>query len=193
MLVGYMRVSSDSDRQSADLQRDALLAAGVDVRHLFEDRASGTKRACAAALAGKADAARLCGADAPDLGARQPVRSLRAEHEHSPGVALIEMAAADTTACSTPCRLLYQAHDSQRFVGLDRPPRERGVRCSMCIWTPLTRWSVRQCPHRQPASAAIRSLSALWMASGIKRHRRRPTAAYRCGCSAWLLPVPCAG
>jgi len=43
MLVGYMRVSSDNDRQSTDLQRDALLAAGVDARHLFEDRASGAK------------------------------------------------------------------------------------------------------------------------------------------------------
>ena len=43
MLVGYMRVSSDTDRQSTDLQRDALLAAGVDARHLFEDRASGAK------------------------------------------------------------------------------------------------------------------------------------------------------
>ena len=43
MLVGYMRVSSDSDRQTTDLQRDALLAAGVDARHLFEDRASGAK------------------------------------------------------------------------------------------------------------------------------------------------------
>ncbi|MDV7213845.1 recombinase family protein [Azotobacter beijerinckii] len=43
MLVGYMRVSSDSDRQNTDLQRDALLAAGVDARHLFEDRASGAK------------------------------------------------------------------------------------------------------------------------------------------------------
>jgi DNA invertase Pin-like site-specific DNA recombinase len=43
MLIGYMRVSSDSDRQSTDLQRDALLAAGVDVRHLFEDHASGAK------------------------------------------------------------------------------------------------------------------------------------------------------
>ena len=28
MLVGYMRVSSDSDRQTTDLQRDALLAFG---------------------------------------------------------------------------------------------------------------------------------------------------------------------
>ena len=43
MLVGYMRVSSDSDRQTTDLQRDALLAAGVDARHLFEDRASGAR------------------------------------------------------------------------------------------------------------------------------------------------------
>ncbi|WP_277345068.1 recombinase family protein [Chromobacterium haemolyticum] len=43
MLVGYMRVSSDSDRQSTDLQRDALLAAGVDERHLFEDHASGAR------------------------------------------------------------------------------------------------------------------------------------------------------
>ena len=43
MLIGYMRVSSDSDRQSTDLQRDALLATGVDVRHLYEDRASGAK------------------------------------------------------------------------------------------------------------------------------------------------------
>jgi DNA invertase Pin-like site-specific DNA recombinase len=43
MLVGYMRVSSDSVRQNTDLQRDALLAAGVDGRHLFEDHASGAK------------------------------------------------------------------------------------------------------------------------------------------------------
>src|SRR6516162_7259025 len=43
MLVGYMRVSSESDRQITDLQRDALRAAGVDPRHLFEDHASGAK------------------------------------------------------------------------------------------------------------------------------------------------------
>jgi DNA invertase Pin-like site-specific DNA recombinase len=43
MLIGYMRVSSESDRQTTDLQRDALLAAGVDGRHLFEDHASGAK------------------------------------------------------------------------------------------------------------------------------------------------------
>jgi len=43
MLVGYMRISSDSERQVLDLQRDALLSAGVDGRHLFEDRASGSR------------------------------------------------------------------------------------------------------------------------------------------------------
>jgi DNA invertase Pin-like site-specific DNA recombinase len=43
MLVGNMRVSTDSDRQVLDLQRDALLAAGVDERHLFEDRTSGSR------------------------------------------------------------------------------------------------------------------------------------------------------
>ena len=43
MLVGYMRVSTDGDRQVLDLQRDALFAAGVDERQLFEDRASGSR------------------------------------------------------------------------------------------------------------------------------------------------------
>ena len=43
MLVGYMRVSTDGDRQTFDLQRDALLTAGVDERHLFEDRVSGSR------------------------------------------------------------------------------------------------------------------------------------------------------
>src|SRR5712671_4154295 len=43
MLVGYMRVSSDNDRQTTDLQRDALLDAGVDPRRLFTDKASGAR------------------------------------------------------------------------------------------------------------------------------------------------------
>lgn len=43
MLVGYMRVSSDGDRQSTAMQRDALIAAGVDPRQLFEDKASGAR------------------------------------------------------------------------------------------------------------------------------------------------------
>ena len=43
MLVGYMRVSSESDRQNTDLQKDALLKSGVDPRHIFQDKASGAK------------------------------------------------------------------------------------------------------------------------------------------------------
>jgi DNA invertase Pin-like site-specific DNA recombinase len=43
MLVGYMRVSSADDRQTVNLRRDALLAAGVDARHLHQDKASGTR------------------------------------------------------------------------------------------------------------------------------------------------------
>jgi DNA invertase Pin-like site-specific DNA recombinase len=41
MLIGYMRVSKADGSQSSDLQRDALLAAGVNTANLYEDRASG--------------------------------------------------------------------------------------------------------------------------------------------------------
>jgi DNA invertase Pin-like site-specific DNA recombinase len=43
MLVGYCRVSVADDRQTTDLQRDALLSAGVDKRNIYEDRSSGAK------------------------------------------------------------------------------------------------------------------------------------------------------
>lgn len=43
MLIGYMRVSSRDDRQTTDLQRDALIQTGVDPRHLFEDKLSGAQ------------------------------------------------------------------------------------------------------------------------------------------------------
>jgi DNA invertase Pin-like site-specific DNA recombinase len=43
MLVGYMRVSKADGSQVNDLQRDALLAASVDGRHLYEDAASGKR------------------------------------------------------------------------------------------------------------------------------------------------------
>ena len=43
MLIGYMRVSKSDGTQTLDLQRDALLAAGVRPEQLYEDRASGRK------------------------------------------------------------------------------------------------------------------------------------------------------
>src|SRR4051812_5809549 len=56
MLIGYMRVSSSDERQVLDLQLDALLAAGVDERHLHQDKQSGGRddraglKACLAGL-----------------------------------------------------------------------------------------------------------------------------------------------
>ena len=41
MLIGYMRVSKLDGSQTIDLQRDALIAAGVDPAQIYQDRASG--------------------------------------------------------------------------------------------------------------------------------------------------------
>ena len=43
MLVGYMRVSKADGSQTTDLQRDALIGAGVEPDALYEDKASGKK------------------------------------------------------------------------------------------------------------------------------------------------------
>ena len=43
MLIGYMRVSKADGSQATHLQRDALIAAGVDPAHLYEDLASGKR------------------------------------------------------------------------------------------------------------------------------------------------------
>lgn len=41
MLIGYMLVSKADGSQTTDLQRDALIAAGIVADHIYEDRASG--------------------------------------------------------------------------------------------------------------------------------------------------------
>src|SRR5580704_14140756 len=43
MLVGYVRVSKADGSQTTDLQREALLAAGVDPQHIYEDTTSGKR------------------------------------------------------------------------------------------------------------------------------------------------------
>ena len=43
MLVGYMRVSKADGSQNTDLQRDALLEAGVEENQIYEDFASGKR------------------------------------------------------------------------------------------------------------------------------------------------------
>ena len=43
MLIGYARVSKADGSQLLDLQRDALIDAGVAAQRIYEDRASGRK------------------------------------------------------------------------------------------------------------------------------------------------------
>ena len=43
MLIGYMHVSKADSGQTLNLQRDALLAAGVEPGHLYEDQAPGKR------------------------------------------------------------------------------------------------------------------------------------------------------
>jgi DNA invertase Pin-like site-specific DNA recombinase len=43
MLIGYARVSKADGSQSLDLQKDALIAAGVNDEQIYSDRASGKK------------------------------------------------------------------------------------------------------------------------------------------------------
>ena len=43
MKIGYMRVSSENERQTTNMQKDALLREGVDLRNIFEDKTSGAK------------------------------------------------------------------------------------------------------------------------------------------------------
>lgn len=40
MLIGYLRVSKSDGSQTTDLQRDALIASGVDPSYMYEDYAS---------------------------------------------------------------------------------------------------------------------------------------------------------
>ncbi|KZL11699.1 DNA-invertase hin [Pseudovibrio sp. Ad26] len=43
MLIGYARVSKSDGSQLLDLQRDALVGAGVEVERIYEDKASGRR------------------------------------------------------------------------------------------------------------------------------------------------------
>ncbi|UYV15948.1 recombinase family protein [Porphyrobacter sp. ULC335] len=67
-MIGYTRVSKADGRQVHDLQRDALIAAGVDPKRIYQDSISGARdcrpglNACLAVLAPgelRADAKRV--------------------------------------------------------------------------------------------------------------------------------------
>src|SRR5258707_4690824 len=76
-----------------------------------------------ASLAGQADTARLRRPYAVDMGACDPVWTLRPRHECQVGVAVIEMAAGVTTACFTPTR---REAGLQELVSQAKPSNARG-------------------------------------------------------------------
>ena len=55
MLIGYMRISKADGSQTVDLQRDALLAAGLEPDQLYQDLASGKRDASKPATAATAE------------------------------------------------------------------------------------------------------------------------------------------
>ena len=78
MLIGYMRVSTDGNRQALDLERDALLATGVDERHLFDDHANGI---CDALLVDVREEPRMNGPMTDALRGEYPDVAVRADQQ----------------------------------------------------------------------------------------------------------------
>src|SRR5258705_12457408 len=147
MLVGYMRVSSDSDRQITDLQRDALLAAGVDGRHLFEDHASGAKDDRlglnqALTFVRPGDVLVVWKLDRLGRSLSHLLCIVNTLKEKQVSVAVIEMAACVTTACFTPV-FARSVGASKAFLFLALY-RLRQSNCPYCIFVYP---KIRICTH----------------------------------------------
>lgn len=107
MLVGYMRVSKADGSQTTDLQRDALIAAGVEPEQLYEDQASGKKEdrpelaACLKALR-EGDTLLLWKLDRLGRDLRHLVNIVHELTERSVGLKVLtgQGAAIDTTTAS---------------------------------------------------------------------------------------------
>jgi DNA invertase Pin-like site-specific DNA recombinase len=108
MLVGYMRVSKADGSQSTDLQRDALLAAGVGPGQLYEDKASGKKddrpelAACLKALRDNEDTLMVWKLDRLGRNLRHLVNIVHDLAERGIGLKVLtgQGAAIDTTTAS---------------------------------------------------------------------------------------------
>ena len=51
-MIGYIRVSKTDGRQVHDLQRDALIAAGVHSERIYQDSISGAREGSVAKIGG---------------------------------------------------------------------------------------------------------------------------------------------
>lgn len=108
MLIGYMRVSKADGSQTTDLQRDALLAAGVDPERLYEDQASGKKderphlAACLKALRSGEDTLVVWKLDRLGRNLRHLVNTVQDLTDKNIGLKVLtgEGAAIDTTTAS---------------------------------------------------------------------------------------------
>jgi DNA invertase Pin-like site-specific DNA recombinase len=108
MLVGYMRVSKADGSQSTDLQRDALVAAGVGPGQLYEDKASGKKddrpelAACLKALRDNEDTLMVWKLDRLGRNLRHLVNIVHDLTERGIGLKVLtgQGAAIDTTTAS---------------------------------------------------------------------------------------------
>jgi DNA invertase Pin-like site-specific DNA recombinase len=108
MLVGYMRVSKADGSQSTDLQRDALLDAGVGPGRLYEDKASGKKddrpelAACLKALRDNEDTLMVWKLDRLGRNLRHLVNIVHDLTERGIGLKVLtgQGAAIDTTTAS---------------------------------------------------------------------------------------------
>nr|WP_283810516.1 recombinase family protein [Arthrobacter sp. C9C5] len=107
-MVGYARVSKADGSQSTDMQRDALLAAGVRPGQLYEDKASGKKddrpqlAACLKALRDNEDTLVVWKLDRLGRDLRHLVNIVHDLTERSIGLKVLtgQGAAIDTTTAS---------------------------------------------------------------------------------------------
>jgi DNA invertase Pin-like site-specific DNA recombinase len=87
MLIGYIRVSKRDGSQGLDLQRDALTAAGVDARRIYEDLASG------------------CHDDRPGL--TTCLKALQPGHQRQVGLKVLASAGAQMDTTTANGRLIF--------------------------------------------------------------------------------------
>ena len=138
MLIGYMRVSKADGSQSTDLQRDALISAGVRPDHLYEDQASGRRderpglMACLKALR---DGATLLVWKLDRLGRnlRHLVNTVHDLTARGVGLKVLtgQGAAIDTTTAAG--KLVFGIFAALAEFEAGRPGREHaGAACSRC-------------------------------------------------------------